>query len=318
MSNKINPEELQFLQKEISLNLFRDASNSVLDRGTKLNAKDILYITDALEKGKKKYIKAGKDKDKKGQSLIMKEIPGMEKQWKSISEFRKQIAVAAQNGQYGITEEFKTSTQGMDVAGILTGDNTPAINEDGIYGFMITNPATGNQNWMSIRNIASMVKQNSFDSNSKKIIDALGNHMLEMSGQEDAGEFNREQIRRKVKSTIIDKGNIRSLTHDKMLDDSFYNNTLKTVSAISYSNVGVDKDGNLNDDEQKQIVDIMLSDKEAHLNYLTDYYTDFMANNWITDEDKRKNKKTQQESTNVSLDGQGGGRIIGNKYIPKA
>ena len=34
--------------------------------------------------------------------------------------------------------------------------------------------------------------------------------------------------------------------------------------------------------------------------------------------DKNKNKNKQQESTSASIGGQGGGQIIGNKYIPKA
>jgi len=321
MSNKINPEDLQnleYIQKEVRLGAFRDASDSVLDRGTQINQNDIKHITDRLEKGKKKYLKAGELKDKKGQTMVMNELPNMKKEWDNIMKFRKQISIAAADGQYGITDEFKTSTQGMDVVGILTGDKTPETNEDGTWGFRIVNPATGNPNWTSLRNISKVVKHHMFDKSSKKIIESMGNHMLEMSGQEGAEEFNRDQIRQKVKNTIIDKGNIRSLTHDKMLDDSFYNNTLKTVNAISYKNVGLDSEDGLNNDDSKQIVDLLLSDKEAHLNYLTDYYTDFMANNWIDKKTKDKNKNKQQEPTSASISGQGGGQIIGNKYIPKA
>ena len=321
MSNKITPEELQqleFVQKQIKLNAFRDASDKVIDSGTKMNQRDIKHITDRLKKGRNKYLKASASKDKKGKQMVMNELPNMKKEWENIMDFRKQIAIMAADGQYGITDDFKTSTQGMDVTGILTGDNTPVTNEDGTWGFMMTNPATGNPTWTSLRNIAKTVQQHTFDKSSKKVLDTMANHMLELSGQEGAGEFNEAQIKRKIKNTIIDRGNVRSLTHDKMLDDSFYNHMLSSVKSMNYGDIATGENGGLADEDAKQIVDLMLLDKETHMNYLTTYYTNYMKQNWVTKKDKNKNKNKQQESTNASIAGQGGGRIIGNKYIPKA
>ena len=321
MSNKVTPEELQqleFLQKQMKLNAFRDASDRVIDSGTKMNQNDIKHITDRLQKGKKKYLQAGKLKDKKAQSLVINELPTMEKEWKNISSFRRQIATIAADGQYGITDDFKASTQGMDVVGILTGDNTPVTNEDGVWGFMMTNPATGNPTWTSLRNISKVVQQHTFDKSSKKVLDTMANHMLELSGQEHAEEFNESQVRRKIKNTIVDRGNIRSLTHDKMLDDSFYNHMVESVKGMDYGDIATGDNGGLANEDAKQIVDLMLLDKETHMNYLTNYYTNYMKQNWVTKKDKINNKNKQQESTNASVAVQGGGKIIGNKYIPKA
>ena len=290
MTEDINLEQLQVFKKQLALNNFRDACNTILDRGSNLGNKDREYLTKNLEIGKKKYLKAGKNKDKKGQGMVMSEIPNAEKQWDQIIDFRKGVAVAAQDEQYGISEEFKASSQGQDVASILTGDNQPFANSDGVYGFLMTNPMTGNKTWMSLRNIGALVKSQSFDKNSKKIIHAMGQDMYDRSQLEDIGDFDREGIRRKVRSSIVDRGNIRSLTDDKMLDDSFKNNMISTVKSISYKNLGINKEGNLEDSDAKQIVDTMLMDKEAHINYLTDYYTDFMAQNW-----KPKNKKEKKE-----------------------
>ena len=94
MSNKITPEDLQqleFFQKQTRLNAFRDATNKVLDSGTKMNQNDIKHITERLQKGKKKYLKAGRLKDKKAQSLVMNELPNMEKEWKNINVRRNQM-----------------------------------------------------------------------------------------------------------------------------------------------------------------------------------------------------------------------------------
>ena len=314
----IDPRRFQFFQEELAMNNFNDAANVVLDNPSNFNSNDLNYITGHLQKGKKKYLKAGDNKDKKAKQLVMSEIPNAEKQWDQIKEFRKGIAIGAQDKQYGITRDFKISTQGQDIARILTGENTPVINENGTYGFMMTNPSTGNPKWMSLRNILGLVKSESFDKSSKKIIHAMGQNMIEQSKVIGAGEFPYEDIKRKVKTNIIDRGNIRSLTKDKHLEDSFINNMISSVKGMSYRNIGLNKEGNLDDNDAKQVVNTMLLDKEAHLNYLTDYYTNFMAQNWKTDKDKNKNANTKQESTAASLDGQGGGRIIGNKYIPKA
>ena len=305
MTEDINLDKLQVFQKQLALNNFRDASNTILDRGSNLGNKDKEYLIKNLEIGKKKYLEAGEKKDKKGQSMVMSEIPNAEKQWDQIVDFRKGIAIAAQDEQYGISEQFKVSSQGQDVAAILTGDNQPFANSDGVYGYLMTNPQTGNKNWMSLRNIGSLVKSQSFDKNSKKIIQAMGQDMYDRSQLEDAGEFDREGVRRKVRSSIIDRGNIRSLTSDKMLDDSFENNLASVVKGISYKNLGIDKEGNLDDNDAKQIVGTMLMDKETHLNYLTDYYTDFMAQNW-----RPKKKNSKKEKVQGTLKTQPSGRKL--------
>ena len=228
-----------------------------------------------------------------------------EKQWDNILNFRKGVALASLDTKYGITEAFKVSSQGQDVAAILSGDNQPVINSEGTYGFNMTNAMTGNKTWMSLRNISGLVKSETFDTASKKIIYAMAQDILEKSKLEDAGDFNREEVRRKVKSSIVDRGNIRSLTDDKMLDDSFRNNLITVAKGMSYKNVGINKEGNLDDDDAKQIVSTMLLDKEAHMNYLVDYYTDFMAQNW-----KPKNKKDKKGKVKGKVfEKTGGGKL---------
>ena len=201
----IDPRRLQFFQEELKMNNFNDAANVILDNPSGLNNNDLNYITSHLQKGKKKYLKAGDNKDKKAKQLVMNEIPNAEKQWDQIKDFRKGIAIVAQDKQHGITRDFKISTQGQDVARILTGENPPVINENGTYGFMITNPSSGNPTWMSLRNVGGLVKSQSFDKNSKKIVHAMGQNMVEQSKVIGAGDFPLDDVRRKVRSNIIDK-----------------------------------------------------------------------------------------------------------------
>ena len=300
----MDPRRLKFFQEELALNNFSDAANQVLDRGSQFNNKDKNYIIEHLQAGKKKYLKAGEKNDKKAKSMIMSEIPNAEKQWSQIKDFRKGVAIGAQSANYGISRNFKISSQGQDVAAILTGDNPPVVNQDGTYGFMMTNPSSGVKKWMSLRNVLGLVKSESFDKDSKKIIHAMGQDMLDRSKVIGAGEFPYEDMRRKVKTSVIEPGNVRSLTYDKHLENSFFEDMTSTVKGISYKNLGLNKEGNLDDNDAKQVVNTMLLDKEAHINYLTDYYTEFMARNWKPKTDNKKQNikgKTIEQSSGRKL-----------------
>jgi phosphate starvation-inducible protein PhoH len=144
----------------------------------------------------------------------------------------------------------------------------------------MTNPQTGNRSFMSLRNVGGLVKSNSFDKNSKKIIHAMAQQMIDLSAMEGAGEFDRKAMEHKVRTSIVERGNIRSLTHDKHLPTSFYDNLKTVVQAMSYKNLGIEAEGNINDVDTKQIIDRMLADRETHMNQLTEYYTNFLEQNW--------------------------------------
>ena len=305
---KVDLQKLLVFQREFALKEFSDAANVVLDRGAKFNVNDMNYLASRLKKGKKTYLNAHKKGDKKAMSLIMNEMQDSEKQWDNVKDFRSGVAVAAQDQEEGITEDFKVSTQGQEIAAILRGENVPIVNVDGVYGIMMTNPQTGNQSWMSMRNVGGLVKSNSFDKNSKKIIQAMAQNMIDLSSMEGAGEFDRPAIKQKVRTSIVNRGNTRSLTHDKHLPISFYDNLKTAVGAISYKNVGIDKDGNLNDVEQKQIIDNMLADRETHLEYLTNYYTNFLEQNWRVK--GSKNSKNQQQPLQGNIVTQPNGRKL--------
>ena len=279
-------QELQVFQRELAKQNFADACNVVLDRGPSFNVHDMNYLTENLKKGKKNYLKSVDKKDKKSQSMIMNELSAAEKNWDQIKDFRKGVAIAAQDADYGITEDFKVSTQGQEVAAILTGALPPTVNTDGTYGFEMTNPATGNKRWMSLRNVGALVRSQSFDKNSKQLLNSMAQSMIDLSRQEGAGEFDYEAWRRKVRTNIVDRGNIRSLTYDKHLDESFFNNTVNSINGVEYKKMGIPKEGAFDEVQSRELVNRLLQDRDNHVNYLTDYYTKFLASNW-----KPKNKK---------------------------
>ena len=282
-------QELQVFQREMAKQSFTDACNSVLDRGPSFNLHDLNYLNDKLKKGKNKYLQAIDKKDKKSQSMIMNEISSAEKNWDQIKDFRKGVAIAAQDAEYGIVEDFKASTQGQEVAAILTGVLPPSTNTDGTYGFEMTNPATGNKKWMSLRNVGALVRSQSFDKNSKQLLNSMAQTMIDLSRKEDAGEFDYEAWKRRVRTNIIDRGNIRSLTYDKHLDDSFYNNITSSITNVEYKNMGIPKEGAFDEIQSKELVNRLLSDRENHVEYLTNYYTDFLASNWKPKKKKENN-----------------------------
>lgn len=277
---KVDLQRLQVFQKQVALQSFSDAANTVLDRGSKFNINDMNYLSDHLKKGKKTYLNRHKKGDKKSMAMMMNEMQNAEKQWDQIKDFRSGVAVAAQDQEQGITEEFKASTQGQEVASILRGDLQPTIDVDGTYGYYMSNPQTGNKSFMSLRNVGGLVKSNSFDKNSKKIIHAMAQNMIDTSSLEGAGEFDHRAMKHKVRTSIVERGNIRSLTHDKHLPTSFYDNMKQVVGAMSYKKLGIDKDGNIDANDTKQVLDKLLADRESHMEYLTDYYTNFLEQNW--------------------------------------
>ena len=282
-------QELQVFQKELAKQNFADACNVVLDRGPSFNIHDMNYLTENLKKGKSSYLKSVDKKDKKSESMIMNELSSAEKNWDQIKDFRKGVAISAQDLDYGITEDFKVSTQGQEVAAILTGALPPTVNADGTYGYEMTNPATGNKRWMSLRNVGSLVRSQSFDKNSKQLLNSMAQSMIDLSRQEDAGEFDYDAWRRKVRTNIVDRGNVRSLTYDKHLDSSFYDDLVSSVNGVEYKKMGIPQEGVFDEVQSKELVNRLLQDRDNHINYLTDYYTKFLASNWKSKKKKENN-----------------------------
>jgi hypothetical protein len=61
---------------------------------------------------------------------------------------------------------------------------------------------------------------------------------------------------------------------------------IKTVNGVEYKKMGIPKEGAFDETQSKELVNRLLQDRDNHVNYLTDYYTKFLASNW-----KPKNKK---------------------------
>ena len=291
--------------KDFSLNYFNTTISSAISRGNKPSNKDLEFLIDGLNKGKKQYIKAAEKGNKKKQTIILKEISDAEKQWDNIRKFRQEWTKSSLDKKRGITSDFKASRQGQDLANIIAGNVQPTVNEDGVYGYYVFDPGNPDEKkWTSLRDINLLVNHHSYDNKSRIIMESMAGNMINMSTEIDAGDFNRDATRHTVRTNIIEKGNIRSLIHDEHVPGrTFYKDLQELIKNQTQGQLGISLDSivdptpenGITSEDAKQIADGIVLNKDMRMHYLTEYYTNYMENNWNVG---AKNRPSKEEETN--------------------
>ena len=159
-----------------------------------------------------------------------------------------------------------------------------------------TGKQSTNKVWMPIDKVEEIVKENSVDVQSKKIVDEVVNTTSKDASNVLPGEdneFNYEATHNAIKTQVVGKGNVRSLAKDEIIPGrSFYDDMQEALVNSSYEEMGIDMSEEdakkldptpktpISSEDAKVITDKLMGDEDMLKDYLADYYTNYMEQNY--------------------------------------
>ena len=175
-----------------------------------------------------------------------------------------------------------------DFAKMISGQ-LPVVYKDKKAGHELSNGE-----WMSFDQITEMLNSKKVDEGSRAGIKALTDDVVrkaEALQPDEDSTFNYQKEFNNVKNKIIEPGNLDSLTYDKIFGNRVFADDLQSaISAGTYEDMGLTKDqvlkldptpdGKVSKEDALMITKKIISDKEVLKNYLTEYYTKAMEQNW--------------------------------------
>ena len=171
--------------------------------------------------------------------------------------------------------------------------------KDGMAGYMMPNIhdlSDPNEIFMSTIEIEDYVNSNKIDIESKRNI---GQKMTDITlraqntkpGQVIDFDFNKEKYN--IKNSIVEKGNLSSLINDEMFAGrTFKGDLVQAIMTTTYENLGVSlskeeikmldptDDGKISFADAIVIFTEIMNNKERAKDYVAEYYTKFMEQNF--------------------------------------
>jgi len=182
----------------------------------------------------------------------------------------------------------------------------------------------GDQSFMTVYDMENTIKKQSFDrERNDKVLEFATNAQTIGSQvpQDSKSNFNYESTRSLVVNEIVDPGNMRSLIHDKHIGGkSFKEHLTKSListkdNPISYNDLGIDPElvkvldpngGGVTPADAKIIADQLLKDADMTKEYVTNFFTLFIKQNYEDGYNSRP-KSSEEKKTNTTtsaFDGQ--------------
>ena len=315
-----NPPQKSILGSESSENIsneeFFKTMNSELNREATQTPEERGMLYDELKKKQEEFIWA----DKKDQEMIATDLVNKAKNTFHKEEFRKLVAdTLSDQDSFGHNPTEKLAEYTNDIFNIVNGNKEP-INKKGTLGYEMTD------GWKSFDDIEQTINSRKLDQASRTGIKALVDDTMRTAQTIQPGEdptFNYQKEYNNIKQKVINHGDIKSLATDKMFGDRVFKDDLQSAIKLgTYKDIGIPegqiKDptpnyGRITDEDAAQITSMILSDEEVLKDYLSEYFTKAMEQNWnnnLSPEIKR-NKEVSKNTPQVK-----GGTIDKNgRYI---
>jgi len=170
---------------------------------------------------------------------------------------------------------LKTSKVGQDLADIV-GGKTPARLENDALGYDIDGV------FMSTFDIRKMINNSILDTSSQGTIDNLVQYYKTQAQKQGAGDLNISDVRSRIDTEVVSKGNIHSLKNDKIIEkgNSFIQDFANNLQLMSRKDLGVGQGSNsgskndrLSPEEAMIITNEMQKDSNLEKEQLIDYFT---------------------------------------------
>ena len=263
---------------------FLDIMNHELNRDPKMSEDEMRALTEELKIDKENYANGTKEDQA---AIEAKMIMTGEKMFKP-EEFRKTMAdLLSDQNKVGHNPTDKLAEYTNDIVGIVDG-SVEAVFKDNMPGYEMVD------GWKSFEEIDTLIKGRQVDQGSKAGIKALIDDSIRTSENVQEGEnseFNYQKEYNNIKNKVINQGDIRSLATDKIFGDRVFKDDLQSAIQMgTYKDMGLTdkqiklmdptKDGRISDEDSVVITSTILEDEDLLKDYLTDYYTKAMEQNW--------------------------------------
>ena len=246
-----------------------------------------------LKKKKAKFILGGKNE----RAMLMREVEVEKTERDHINNLRKKIGETYNDNESGLQENYHFLGDPKWDQVIEQMQNGSPVKHKGEPGYWILDE-DNKKLFMSIGEIERDFENNLIDWESKQIIQTSVEDIINVSGNLQPGEDNTfpyDAAANKVRTSIVDKGNLRSLTYDEIIPGRSFYTSLQhhihkdegweqfglTREQIDLLDPGEDNDPNIiSKEDAKTIVDALIKDRGMLKDYLTTYYTNYAQNNW--------------------------------------
>ena len=283
-------EEIQPQAVPTSDEEFFSIVNKELKRDPKQSEEEIRALTEEI----KSMQKAFNEGSKTDQSVIMAELTNKKNRILQKEEFKKTIAQLLSNvNTFGHSPTTKLAEHTDYITGMINGSKEP-INKDGILGHMMPDQeAESGESFWDFDDIEDMIRSKQVDTTSRSIIKALVDDSMRTAGTKQPGEdseFNYQKEHQNIKDKLVNKGDIRSLANDKIFKDRVFKDDLQSAIKMgTYKEMGIPEsqvkdptpeDGKITSEDAAAITSMILQDENLLKDYLADYFTKAMEQNW--------------------------------------
>ena len=184
----------------------------------------------------------------------------------------------------------KLNKYAMDMLNIVDGNIDPTY-EKNTPGFELSDGT-----WKSMDDIDRMIDEKNVDEPSKNIFQTMLTDQQAFASEIQKGEnadFNFQKNYNKVKTQIIEQGNIKSLATDKIFGNRvFKDDLLSAIEKGTYNELGLDENAiksmdptpnnKITPEDAAAIVSGVLEDSDMLTEYLTDYYVKALEQNFYS------------------------------------
>lgn len=327
--------ELILGSEQLTNESFTKEMNNELNRMPNVSTEEHEEIRAFCEEKKNEYANS----DKKTQFQIQQETLEKAQMLTVPEEFKKQIAqTLTDTNNFGHDIIGKLGDMAGDFQNIANGTSQP-IFKDKVPGYEMSNGE-----WMSMESINDMLSTMKVDQGSKEGMKVLLDDVIRKAENIQPGDdptFNYQKEYNNIKNKIVETGDLKSLTIDKIFPNrTFKDDLISAIKQGTYKEMGIDNDqvqdptpddGKITEEDAKIISNTIIQNEDMLKEYLAEYYTKALEQNYnnnlsmeVKNNKKIKtNNKNIEEQTKKTLPPRqgpkplGGPVVVDDKFDPK-
>ena len=226
--------------------------------------------------------------DKNEQANVQQETIEMAQMMTVPEEFKKKIAetLTDTNG-FGHNPVEKLGPMANNITNIINGTSQP-IFKDKVPGYEMEDGK-----WMSMQEITDMLSGMKLDQGSKEGMKVLLDDTVRKAEAIQDGDdptFNYQKEFNNIKQKIVEPGNLGSLMVDKIFGNrTFKDDLMSAIQKGTYADMGIPEaqvkdptpeDGRITSEDAKIIYGAITQDKSMLKDYLAEYYTKALEQNY--------------------------------------
>jgi len=264
--------------------MFLQAMNSELNRDPKVTPEEREDLTNWTMQKKGEFANG----DKNDQANVQQETIEKAQMMTVPEEFKKKTAETLTDTEnFGHNPVEKLGPMANDIMNIINGSSQP-IFQDKVPGYEMSDGQ-----WLSMEDITDKISGMKVDQASREGMKALVDNVVGLAGDVKPGDdsaFNYQKEYNNVKEKIVETGNLTSLSIDKIFGNrTFKDDLISAIQKGTYTDMGIPEaqvqdptpeDGRITSEDAKIISDTIMQDETMLKDYLAEYYTKALEQNW--------------------------------------